>query len=218
VPRRNLVPLVLLVVLGALALAFAFVGASAAPSGATLTVQNASSTTFGSPTGSTSWTMDVVASVSAGTGSGTVSQVRQIRYAPPHRMAVYQVSPGRRLLRLLSPAAITCALSSYTSLVGGSTPWTPSGNGSLFARTESLADFSSRVPAVNATTCEPRTSTTEATVRELASVRAGYLVGVRFTIVVTPKTLPNGRVTHGTENEALVMIEINGARTRDLGP
>ena len=148
-PRRNLVPLVLLGVLGVLALVFAVLGASSAPSGATLTVQNGSTKTFGSPTGSTSFTMDLVASVSAGSGTGTVSQVRQIRYAPPQHMAVYQVDDRRTrrgCVGLLNPAAITCTLSSYTAIVGGSTPWTPDGN--AYTRTESLADFSARVPDV----------------------------------------------------------------------
>ena len=214
-PRRNLLPLVLVGVLVALALAFAFIGASSAPSGATLTVQNASSTTFGSPTGSTSFTMDLVASVSAGAGSGTVSQVRQIRYAPPNHMAVYQVTSTTRYLGVLNPAAITCALSSYTAIVGGATPWTPSGR--AYTRTESLADYSSRVPAVSTTSCEPRPSTVAGTVHERASVIAGYLVGVRLTIDVPPQKLSNGTSgAYGTEGEALVMLRINGQQTRHL--
>ncbi len=198
------------------ALAFAFLGASSAPSGATLAVQNASSQTFGTPTGSTTFKMDLVASVSAGSGSGTVSQVRQIRYAPPHHMAVYQVTSTVKFIGFLNPAAITCALSSYTSIVGGSTPWTP--NGSVFSRTESLADYSARVPDVGSTTCEPHPSTVHGTVRERASVRAGYLVGVRLTIDVPPQKLSTGTpAAYGTEGEALVMIEINGLPTRTLG-
>jgi hypothetical protein len=216
VPRRNLVPVVLLAVLGVGALAFAFLGARSAPSGATLTVQNASSQTFGTPTGSTSFRMDLVASVSAGSGTGTVSQVRQIRYTPPHRMAVYQVTSTTKFIGLLNPTAVTCALSSYTSIVGGSTPWTPSGN--AYARTESLADYSGRVPDVSSTTCEPHPSTVHGTVLERASVRAGYLVGVRLTVNVPPQKLSTGTpAAYGTEGEALVMIEINGVLTRHLG-
>ncbi len=218
-PRRNLVPLVLLAVLVVLALVFAVLGASSAPSGATLSVQNGSTKTFGSPTGSTSFTMDLVASVSAGSGSGAVSQVRQIRYAPPQHMAVYQVSTNStnttRLLGSLNPVAITCTLSSYTAIVGGSTPWTP--NGSAYARTESLADFSARVPDVGSTTCQPRPATVQGSVHERASVRAGYLVGIRLTIDVPAQKLANGTAAaYGTEGEALVMIAINGTQTRHL--
>ena len=57
-------------------------GASSAPSGATLTVQNASARTFGTPTGSTSFAMDLINTVSAGGSKGTVSQVRQVDYRP----------------------------------------------------------------------------------------------------------------------------------------
>jgi hypothetical protein len=221
-PRRNLVPLVLLAVLGVLALVFAVLGASSAPSGATLTVQNGSTKTFGSPTGTTSFTMDLVASVSAGSGGGAVSQVRQIRYAPPQHMAVYQVSTNTtnttnptRLLGSLNPVAITCTLSSYTAIVGGSTPWTP--NGSAYTRTESLADFSARVPDVGSTTCQPRPATVHGSVDERASVRAGYLVGIRLTIDVPAQKLANGTAAaYGTEGEALVMIAINGTQTRHL--
>ena len=59
-------------------LVFAVLGASSAPSGATLTVQNGSSPTFGIPTGSTSFAMDLVNTLSAGGSNGTVSQVRQV--------------------------------------------------------------------------------------------------------------------------------------------
>ncbi len=217
-PRRNLVPLALLGVLVVLALVFAVFGASSAPSGATLTVQNGSTKTFGSPTGSTSFTMDLVASVSAGSGTGTVSQVRQIRYTPPRRMAVYQITTTTtRLAGILTPAAITCALSSYTAVVGGSTPWTPERN--AYARTESLADYSARVPNVSSTTCQPNPSTVHGSVHEVASVRAGYLVGVRLSIDVPPQKLVNGAsAAYGTEGEALVMIQINGTPTRHLEP
>lgn len=218
-PRRNLVPLVLLAVLVVLALAFAVLGASSAPSGATLAVQNGSTKTFGSPTGSTSFTMDLVASVSAGSGTGAVSQVRQIRYVPPQHMAVYQVASNTtnttRLLGSLNPPAITCTLSSYTAIVGGSTTWTP--NGTAYTRTESLADFSARVPDVSSTTCQPHAATVHGSVHERASVRAGYLVGIRLTIDVPAQKLADGTAAaYGTEGEALVMIEINGTPTRYL--
>jgi hypothetical protein len=216
-PRRNLVPLVLLGVLAVLGLAFAVLGASSAPSGATLTVQNGSTKTFGSPTGSTSFAMDLVASVSTSSGTGTASQVRQIHYVPPRHMAVYQVtSSTTRLVGLLSPAAITCALSSYTSIVGGSTPWTP--DGTSYTRTESLADYTARVPDVSSTTCQPHPSMLHGSVRERAGVRAGYLVGIRLTVDVPAQRLANGTAAlSGTEGEALVMIAIDGTPTRHLG-
>ncbi|HTU37227.1 MAG TPA: hypothetical protein VMF35_04365 [Acidimicrobiales bacterium] len=215
-PPRNLVPLVLLTVLGFLALAFAIFGASSAPSGASLTVQNGSSATFGMPTGSNSFTMDLVASVSAGSGTQAVSQVRQIRYAPPASMVVSQVTPASRGVARLSPAAISCALASYTAIVGGSTPWTPSGN--AYVRTESVADYSARVPTATATSCSPEPTTVQGSVHERASVRSGYLVGVRLTIKVPPQRLSNGTAgTSGTEGEALVVLSINGQATRHLG-
>ena len=216
-PRRNLIPLLLLAVLGLGTLGFAVLGASSAPSGATLTVQNASVRTFGTPTGSTSFAMDLVNTISAGGSKGTVSQVRQVDYRPPNRMSVYQeVGSSSKLLAVLSPSAVTCSLSTYTAIVGGTTPWTAAG--AAFVRTETLATYDARVPAATGTTCEPRATTVQGTVHERAAVRAGYLVGVRLAVAVPSQTLANGQhAASGAENQALVLLEINGTRTTALG-
>jgi hypothetical protein len=216
VPRRNLIPLVLLAVLGLGGLAFAVLGASSAPSGATLTVQNGSARTFGTPTGSTSFTMDLVNTITAGGSKRTISQVRQVNNKPSGRMTVYQVTgSSSKLIAVLSPSAAACSLSTYTAIVGGSTPWTP--NGTNFARTETLAAFDARVPAATATTCVPRSSTVQGTVKERAAVRGGFLVGVRLTVVVPPQKMQNGEAAaSGVENQALVLLQINGTKTTAL--
>ena len=215
-PRRNLIPVALLAALGVGTLAFAVLGASSAPSGATLTVQNGSDRTFGTPTGSTPFSLDLVNTIPSGESNGTVSQVRQV-YVPPDRMTVYQeVGSGSKLIGTLSPSAIACSLSTYTAIVGGSTPWTPSGT--AFVRTETLAAYNARVPQASTTTCAPRSTSVQGQVKEKAAVRAGYLVGVRLTVVVPPQKLSSGQqAAAGTENQALVMLEINGTRTGALG-
>ena len=216
-PRRNLIPFVLLAVLSVGALGFAVLGASSAPSGATLTVQNASVRTFGTPTGSTSFALDIVNAVTA-SGSGTTSTlVSQVDYKPPDRMAVYQeVGSSLNFQKYLAPSAITCTLSTYTAIVGGSTPWTASG--AAYVRTETLATYDARVPVAVGTTCVPRQSAALGTVKEKAAVRAGYLVGVRVTAVVPPQKQANGQPTlSGAQTQALVLLEINGTRTAALG-
>ena len=192
---------------------FAVLGASSAPSGATLTVQNASVRTFGTPTGSTAFSMDLVNTLSAGGTKGTASQVRQVDYKPSGHTTVYQVTgSSSKLIAVLPPSASACSLSTYTAIVGGSTPWTVSG--SAFVRTETLAAFDARVPTATATTCEPRSTTVQGTVSEKAAVRSDYLVGVRLTVVVPPQKLANGQnATSGVENQALILLEINGTRT-----
>jgi hypothetical protein len=216
VPRRNLIPLVLLAVLGLGGLAFAVLGASSAPSGATLAVQNGSARTFGTPTGSTSFALDLVNTISAGGSKGTISQVRQVDYKPPARMKVYQeTGSSSKLIAVLSPSAVACSLSTYTAIVGGSTPWTP--NGTNFVRTETLAAYDARVPAATATTCVPRATTVQGTVKERAAVRGGFLVGVRLIVVVPQQTLQNGQTAAGgVENQALVFLQINGTQTSSL--
>ena len=215
-PRRNLIPLVLLAVLGLGSLAFAVLGASSAPSGATLAVQNGSARTFGTPTGSTSFSMDLVNSITSGGSNRAVSQVRQVDYKPPSLMRVYQVTgSSSRLIAVLNPSAVACTLSTFTAIVGGSTPWTPSGT--AFVRTETLAAYDARVPAATDTACVPRTSTVQGTVKERAAVRGDYLVGVRLTVVVPPQKMQNGQAaTSGVENQALVFLQINGTRTTTL--
>ncbi len=43
------------------------------------------------------------------------------------------------------------------------------------------------------------------------------MVGVRLTVVVPPQTLSNGqRAASGMEDQTLVVLEINGTRTRAL--
>jgi hypothetical protein len=216
VPRRNLIPLLLLAVLGVGALGFAVLGASSAPSGATLEVQNGSARTFGTPTGSTSFAMDLVNTISAGGSKGTISQVRQVVYKPPNRMSVYQVVGNTsKLIQVASPSTIPCTLSTYTAIVGGPTPWTPSGK--AFVRTETLAGYDARVPVSTATTCSPRASDVQGTVKERAAVKDGYLLGVRLTVVVPPQKMANGQpATTGVENQALVLLEINGTPTSTL--
>lgn len=215
-PRRNLIPVVLLAVLGLGGLGFAVLGASSAPSGATLAVQNGSARTFGTPTGSTSFVMDLVNTISAGGSNGTISQVRQVDYRPPARMTVYQETrSGSKRIAVLGPSAIACSLSTYTAIVGGSTPWTPSGT--AFVRTETLAAYDARVPAATDATCVPGTSTVKGTVTERAAVRGGFLVGVRLTVVVPPQKMQNGQAAaSGVENQALVLLQINGTRTSAL--
>ncbi len=217
-PRRNLIPFALLAVLAAATLGFAVLGASSAPGAATLTVQNASTETFGSPTGSTSFAMDVVSTLSAGTGTGTITQARLVAYVPPQHMAVYQVT-GRstRLLAVLDQSAVTCALSTYTSIVGGTTPWTAAG--STYTRTETLAAYSARVPSTTGPSCSPQPTAVRGRVIEIAVVRSGYLISIRLTVVVPPQKLSNGtEAAHGAESEALVLLRINGTPTRDYGP
>ena len=90
-------------------------------------------------------------------------------------------APACSSRRSSPPPPLPARLSTYTAIVGGSTPWTPSG--AAFVRTETLATYDARVPVALGTTCVPRQSTAQGTVKEKAAVRAGYLVGVRVTVV-----------------------------------
>ena len=155
-PRRNLIPFALCWPSSALlTLLFAVLGASSAPSGATLTVQNASGRTFGSPTGSTSFAMDLVDTLSAAGGEhddpGAPGRLRAARTAWPST----SVGTTTKLLAVLEPGAITCALSAYTRH-RGRLDAVDGERRHAYTRTESLADYSARVPTVTATSCAPQ--------------------------------------------------------------
>jgi hypothetical protein len=204
-PRRNLVPLVLLAVLAVLTAVFAVVGAAAAPTATTIQVQNAAAKTFGTPAGTNSWIMELITSANVGTGNGT-TQERIIAYSAPTRMVVYNVGgSSAKLAGVLHQPAISCVLSSYSAMLQGQAAWQQKGG--TYTRTESLAEYSARVPHANGTNCQAVTSTTQGQVHETAIVRSDYLVAARAQVVV-PK--------HGTQGETLVFIRIGDVPVRTL--
>lgn len=217
-PRRNLIPLALLAVLVVATAVFAVVGASSAPHPTTVTVQNASAETFGSPTGSTAFLMDLVNTLSAGGKAGTLSQARLVDYVPPNRMVIYPVGSGsKQPPSVLHQPGISCVLSAYTAMVAGPMAW--NGNGDTYTRTESLAEYTARVPRTGGATCEPQAVHAQGNVVETVVIRAGYLVAARVRIVVPPQTLHSGQAaSHGVEGETLVFIEIGKVQVRNLAP
>jgi hypothetical protein len=214
-PRRNLIPLMLLAVLVVGTAVFAVVGQTSAPKASTITVENATAKTFGSPTGSTSFLMDLVNTLSAGPKAGTLSQTRLLDYVAPDRLLIYPVGTKSRVPTILHQPAISCALSAYTAMVQGPTAW--NANGETYTRTESLADYTARVPRTGGTTCEPQALTAQGNVDETVVIRSGYLVAARFRIVVPPQTLHSGQTaSHGIEGETLVFIQIGSVQVRTL--
>jgi hypothetical protein len=216
--RRNLIPLAVLAVLVVLTAVFAVVGATSAPSAETVTVQNASTRTFGTPTGSVSFRANLTNRASSPTGPGIVSQQRSIEYvAPMNRIVVYMVtsSGATQPVGEISGSGVSCVLSAFSSLVGGSTAWAANGGGT-YTRTESLADYSARVPSTGGTTCAPQTSPIQGEVTEHATVKSDYLVAVRLTVVVPSQTVNGRPVAHGVEGEDLVMTRIGSTPVRTL--
>jgi hypothetical protein len=131
-------------------------------------------------------------------------------------MAVYQSGPRRTLLAVLSPSAVTCALTGYAAIVGGATAWTAKGG--TFARIESLMAYSARVPHPVGDTCAPKATPVHGQVFETAIVKSGYLVNLHLTVVVPPQSLQGGtQAAHGIEGETLDLLQINGTSTRSLG-
>lgn len=205
-PRRNLIPLALLAVLVVLTAFLAVVGLRSAPTATTIQVQNAAEKTFGTPTGANSWIMELVTSVNVGVGTANGTTERLIDYTAPDRMVVYDVSgSSAKLAGVLRQPAVSCVLSSYAAMLQGQNSWQQ--NGATFKRTESLADYSARVPRASGTTCSAVASSTEGQVRETAILQSDYLVAARAQVVVP---------AHGTQGETLVFIRIGNVAVRTL--
>jgi hypothetical protein len=197
--RRHFIPLTLLGVLGVLTAVFAVVGLLGAPSGASLTVDNASAATFGSPPGTQSFWVQLTNTVSSGTGGGTLSQTRLIKYTPPGRMVVYLVAPSKKLLGTLNAAGIARTLTQYGEVTGGTTAWTQTGT--RYTRVESLPVYEARVPMQ---------SSLNGKVYETAIVRDGYLVYVNLHVVIPNQTVGGGRTaTGGVDGETFQLVKIN---------
>ena len=217
--RRNLVPVALLAVMAVLTVLFAALAANSSPDSSSLVVQNAAGETFGYPDGASSFSMHLIETAAASTGSATTfNQVRLVNFSGPDRMAVYQTGAQLKLLAVLDQPAIDCALSAYTAMVGGTEPWAFSGTstkagsvGSIYRRTETLSVYSSRVPRGTGSVCAPQTDVVRGTVFELAIVRSRFLVSLRTAIVVPPQTAAGGTVAaHGVVGEILQLLQING--------
>jgi hypothetical protein len=206
--------LVLLAVLAVLTAGFAALAVSAAPPTGSVIVQNATAQTLGSPPGTTSFTLEL-STVLAGAGGAAGTTVHLFDYKPPDRMTVFQVTPTEAPLGLIPPDAIPCVLSSYSARVEGTAAW--KATGTTYSRTESLQQFSARVPESNGRTCTPRPSAAHGQVVEQAVVRSGYLIALRTTTVVPRQTLPGGsQATAGTQTETFVFLVINGTSARKL--
>ena len=216
-PRRNLIPLVILAVLAVLTAVFAVVGAASAPTATTIQVQNATDKTFGSPTGATSWLMDLLNTVNTGVGSTSGTTERLLDYIAPDRIVVYDVGTTTKIEGVVTQPAVSCDVRSFVAMLGGQASWSEQGD--TYARTESLADYSARVPRTGRGTCEPVSSSARGQVHETAIIRSDYLVAARFQFVVPSQTLPSGLpATHGTQGETMVFIEIDGVTVRTLKP
>ncbi len=204
-PRRNGIPLTLLAVLTALTAVFAAVAVMAAPDGATLVVQNGTAETFGSPLGANSFSMDLTSQISAGPGTGTLSQTRLIKFVPPSHLAVYRTGPPVSLLGTLGSSAIQPALAGYAAIVAGPSHWVR--QGSQFVRTETLQAFVARVRPPS----RVPVTTAHGKVFEIAIVRGGYLVYLKISLVVPNQTLAGGTpAVTGMEGTTIRLLQING--------
>ncbi len=214
-PRRNLIPFALLAVLTVGAVVFAVIGFAGAPTATTISVQNATAATFGSPTGSTSFLMDLVNTLSSGPQSGTLSQEHVVDFVAPDRMRIYPVGTSSKTVIVLHQPAISCALSAYTAMVQGPTAWTPKKTRTPGPRPWPTTPPGCRARAGRRASRRPSPRAARWTRRSI--IRSGYLVAARVRIVVPPQTLSNGRTAaHGVETETLVFIEIGDVLVRSL--
>lgn len=206
-PRRNLIPLLLLAVLAVLTALFAVLGVRNAPTSTTIQVQNAAEMTFGTPTGANSWILELITSVNVGVGTANGTTERLIDYSAPDRMVVYDVSGNSaKIAGVLRQPAVSCVLSSYAAMLQGPASWTQK-TGGTFTRTESLSEYSARVPRPSGTTCQAVANTSQGQVHSTAIIRSGYLIAARARVVAP---------TQGVQSETLVFVRIGNVSVRSL--
>jgi hypothetical protein len=171
--RRNLIPQAFLGVLTVLSLGAVVLAASETPNAASEAVQTATTATFGSPLGSQSISLNIESNVSAGQGSGILTQILKIKFETPNTMTVYRATAPVANLGSVRPQRIVGTLARYAAITAGSAPWTE--HGSQYTRTESLIPFYQRVY---------QKTSLPGTVYESAIVQNGYLVDIHFNVVV----------------------------------
>jgi hypothetical protein len=189
--KRGHIPHVILAVLTILALGAIALALSEAPNAASETVQNATSATFGSPLGSQSVSLDLLSSVSAGQGAGTLNQLLKITYVAPNSMTVYRATAPAANLGKVPIGRIIGTIEGYAAVTGGTAAWVQ--HGDHYTRTEALVPFYRRV--------FDKTSL-PGSVYESATVRNGYLVSLHFNVVVQHQT--------SSVNETYRIVSIDG--------
>lgn len=182
--------------LAILTTAFAVLAVVMSPGGTSLTVQNGATDTFGAH----SFSLDLTSSVSAGKGTGTITQVRLITYSAPSHMVVKRISPVAGVLGKLQPDAISMVINGYIAVTSGPTPWIR--HGSSFTRTESLVNFTARVS---------HEKSAQGKVYETAMLNDGYLDYVNLKVVVPSQKLAGGKTAvGGVVGETFRLLRING--------
>jgi hypothetical protein len=196
--NRRYIPLAIMAILTVLTAGFAVLAVSMAPTAGDRTVQDSTAATLGAQ----SFTLDLTISVSAGPGTGVLSQVRRVTYTSPDHMVVRAIAPTKSLLGTLNAAATQSALDNYAALTAGATPWVL--DGTNYKRTESLVVFYAR---------QHRTSAA-GQVAETAVIRNGYLIYVKLRVIVPNQTTAGGQqAPGGVAGETYHVVTIDGAAT-----
>ncbi len=184
---------------------FAVPGFALGPTRDAIQVQNVAEKTFGTPTGATSWIMELVMSVNVGVGTDNWTTERLIDYvARTGWWSTTSAGPPAKIVGVLrqpqSPAI---------ELVFGHAPRrgvVEATGRDLHQDGESGRLFRTGARA-SGTTCQAVASTTQGQVHETAILRSDYLIAARAQVVVP---------THGTQGETLVFVRIGNVPVRTL--
>ena len=170
-PGAPLIPLSLLAILVVLAAVFTVIGASSSPSAETVTIRIRSDPDVWNPHrfSLVPRRLDrhrVRPQCPTGHVATTHHPIR--RADEPDRRVPGDDSGSTQPLGVVHGTSVSSALSSFSTIVGGSTAWAAAGGGN-YTRSESLADFSARVPDTSSRTCESQQSRTQGQVTDQRS-------------------------------------------------
>jgi hypothetical protein len=206
---RKRIPELLLTVMGLLAAGFAVLAVSEVPNSADVTVHNATLQSYSS----NSFTLDLIFTVSAGTGSGVLKQVREVVYRSPTYMQVSQISPTAKTYGQIQLNKVAGELKDYESVTAGKVSWVQ--HGSVFTRTEPLTSYINRTEPSQVS---KGVSTVSGVAHETAIIHNGYLISVDVNAIVPNQTLAGGQQAAGARiGEVYQLVTVNGGPISKLG-
>ncbi len=209
VKLRKRIPELLLTVMTVLAAGFAVLAVTENPNSADVTVHNATQQSYTS----NSFTLDLIFTVSSGSGSGVLKQVRQVKYRSPGYMLVSQLSPTAKVYGRIELGTIGTELKNYESVTGGKIDWVQ--HGAVFTRTEPLTGYIDRT--------EPQqvakgVKAVSGVAHETAIIRNGYLISVDVKAIVPNQTVAGGQQAAGAKiGEIYQLVQVNGSPISKLG-
>ena len=193
-----------------LAAGFAVLAVSEVPNSADVAVHDATLQSYTS----NSFTLDLIFTVSAGTGTRRAQAgAADSSTAPPPTCWSRKLARRAKTYGQIELRKVAGELKNYESVTGGSVNWVQ--HGSVFTRTESLTAYLKRTEPSKVT---KGVATVSGVAHETAIISNGYLISVDVNAIVPNQSLANGQQAAGAKiGEDYQLVKVNGGPISKLG-